>query len=77
MTIGEHRERVSHACHYLLRCYNIVLFYNMEWYTNFRNLVFPPPLAGLVVHVELVIVHIALAIAPNVVDVVVPNAAPI
>lgn len=39
----EHFQRVTRACHFLFRIYNVVQFYDIDWYMKFRNLVFSPP----------------------------------
>lgn len=44
---NEHRQRVTRACHFLFHLYNMVLFYNIKWYIDFRNLEFLPPLAAI------------------------------
>lgn len=36
---------MTHAFYFLFRGYNVVPFYNIDWYTDFKNLVFPPSLA--------------------------------
>lgn len=46
----EHHQRVTRACHFMFHLYNVVPFYDIDWYTDFRNLVFPLPL--FIAHVD-------------------------
>lgn len=43
--------RVTHAFHFLFFLYNMVVLYDIEWYTDFRNLVFSLPLAAIPVDI--------------------------
>lgn len=49
----------------------MVLFYGVDWYTEFKNLVFPLPLA--IAPIDIFVVVHGLVASADVVDEVVPN----
>lgn len=46
-TRGQHQQRVTQALHFLFQSYNVIPFYDVEWYTDFRDLVYPPPMMAM------------------------------
>lgn len=42
-TRDQHPQRVTQALHFLFQSYNVIPFYDVDWYTDFRNPMFPPP----------------------------------